>query len=173
MTLIELAVAVAAFAVLAVAAFAALQSMAANAERLTADDEAWQQARWTLTRLQRELEQAVERPASGGGFEGGVDGLRFASQVRRGLATDSELVAIEYRWDGQALVRTMAGETQPPTEMLTDVTAMDWAYFDPRQGWRPDWRPADGALPAAVRVRWRQDDVGELERTLLLPGSER
>ncbi len=97
---------------------------------------------------------------------------RNAADVREGS------IGLTYRLQDTTLERSVSRDSRPPLAqqpLLTGVTAAEWRFYDPQEGWVADWPPlgqVPGAAvpnPRAVELRVTLAFGGALRRIALLP----
>lgn len=189
MTLIELLVAVFAFAILATLAYTALGQMLNNSDLLTARMQRVQEIQFAMRYLEADLLQAAPRPVRDELGETYRFALlsdlssQFALEVTRtgwtnpaGLPrstmqrlayqlVDGELV--RYHW--YVLDRTFTNQPVQ-TALLTDVDAILFRFLVPGGDWSETWPPLNATtanprgLPRAVEIRLTLADEGEITR---------
>jgi general secretion pathway protein J len=192
-TLLELLIAISIFALLSLMAYSALSS--AVRQRQQGEQEAYEMKglQMGLLWLERDLQQAVDRPVQAGGelepaFEyRPLDGL--LSLTRTGWSNPlgqarGQLQRIAYRFDKGKLYRDnwfhldrLADE--PPQEAVLLEGLEDWKlrFMNFNRQWQEQWPPRDAngvvteALPLAVEFRFRKQGWGEIRRIVRLAGS--
>lgn len=185
-TLLEVLVAVAIFVLVGIASHQLLASTVRVDAQTREQELQLRQLQRALSSLERDVEQAVERPvldAAGGSepaFWSDPDGQGL--QWTRGGwsnplgSTRAQLQRVRWYFDGKALHRhywpvlDRADDTAPQRQLaLQDVSAVQWRYLD-RQGiWRTQWQAGGQALPRALEVRIEHRRFGPVRRVLLLP----
>mgnify|MGYP001606195750 CR=1 FL=1 len=157
-TLIELLVALAVFAALAAAAYGGLAALARTRAALAAQQDRFAAVLRSVSLLERELQQAVDRPVLGNGrgevlpaLAGGTDRIEF---TRLGFANPraeprSNLQRVVYTFDGTALrhgrfgVLDRAPDSAPAVATLLDrVGGFQVRYLGCDAVWRDAWPPA-------------------------------
>ena len=189
MTLIELLVAVFAFAVLATLAYSALGQMLNNSDVLTSRMQRVQEVQFAMRYLESDLLQVAPRPVRDELGEQRRFALlsdlssQFALELTRtgwtnpaGLPRstmqrlayqliDGELV--RYHW--YVLDRTFSNEPVQ-TALLTDVDAILFRFLLPGGEWTETWPPLNATTvnpqsrPRAVEIRLTLADEGEITR---------
>ncbi len=192
MTLLELLVALAIFAVLAAMAYGGLDAV------LKADGAVRQQARdlaalqRTLAMISRDLAQIAPRTVRGayGDEQPVLDATRegYLEWTRAGWANPagqlrSDLQRVAYGLEGEALVRLYwsvldrAQDSRPRRAILLEgVSGFRVRVLDASRQWREVWprdRSAQAAssLPLAVEVRLHTERWGDVRRLIPLPGA--
>ncbi len=190
MTLIELLVAVFAFAVLASLAYSALGQMLNNSDVLTSRMQRVQEIQLAMRFLESDLLQVAPRPVRdelGESYKYALQSdlsSQFALELTRtgwtnpaGLPrstlqrlayqlVDGELV--RYHW--YVLDRTFSNEPVQ-TALLTDVDAIRFRFLEPGGEWTETWPPLDfgdgvnpRSRPRAVEISVTLADEGEITR---------
>lgn len=183
-SLLELLVAMAVFAVIALLAWSGLDTLARNRHVLAAERARLSALQQTVGQLERDLRQAVARPARDAS---GLDlpallGQPSALELTRlapGSGWQSPLPVLErIGWrcsDGELqrlrwAVPDRAANTRSLRETrLAGVTDCQWRYLDrvPSATWPPRGAALE-RLPRAVELRFTLDGVGELRRVIEL-----
>jgi len=167
-SLLEVLVATAIFAVVAALAWGGLDAVARHRRAL--DDEArqWQQLQRAVSRVERELRQALPLPPVA------RDGQPQAAFVGRGdgvVLASAALASARVAWtcrDG-GLWRRADGEEQ---RVLADLDGCTWAYRDATGAHTSNWTaPAPEALPRGVELRVSAARFGEIRRVVELPAA--
>ncbi|WP_313399986.1 type II secretion system minor pseudopilin GspJ [Stenotrophomonas sp.] len=185
-TLLEVLVAVAIFALVGVASHRLLVSTVRVDAQTRTQDAQLRQLQRAVTSLERDVEQALERPvldATGGNepaFWSDADGQGL--QWTRGGwnnplgNTRAQLQRVRWYYQDGALRRQYwpvldrADDSPPQSQLaLPDVTAVQWRYLDRQGVWRTQWQGAGQALPRALEVRIDHARFGVVRRVLLLP----
>ncbi|MFN3311981.1 MAG: type II secretion system protein GspJ [Hyphomonas sp.] len=144
-TLIEVMVSLALFALIGTAGFAMLDQVL-RAQRQTDGRletlAAMQRAMFLIT---DDMERAIERSFTSDAQRDAVSFERMEPQTGIGR------IIVEYDLADGALRRNLFhAEDQPLAQqiLLSDVTRIDWQFHDGRTGWRLDWPPpGQAALP--------------------------
>ena len=193
MTLLELLIALAVFALLSIMAYGGLRSV------LTADQATSQQAD-DLTRLQqalgiinRDLLQLVNRPVrdSFGDLQPALDGrqeqrleLTRAGWSNPAQRVRSTLQRVAYRQDGDELIHEFwsvldrAQDSEPyQTTLIDGVQRFEYRFLDATREWSSEWPIQDEqdpdqtetpSLPVAVEVILEHEKWGRLNRVIPL-----
>ena len=188
MTLIELVVAMAIFAMLAVMAQRAIVHASGQARGITERRDGFEQVQLAMARLARDMETIVARPvrsADGdsrppvmvsrdgaeleltrGSVENPAEQIRSAYQRVR-FFTDAEGVATRALW-----TRTEPAAGQPPDlQALPDrIDALRFRAYHADTGWVARWPPKGGpdSLPDGLEVTFTAAPWGELHRVVSL-----
>jgi len=190
LTLIELLVALAMFALLALAGHRLLTVVLdARSHGQAHADEMRQLAR-ALSALESDLEQAIVRPVRTA--EGSLEPALFSDADGLGLQFTrsgwdnplqqprAHLQRVRWWFDGQGLQRGVwmvldrgREDVLYPQRLLPQVSQVQWRYLDGRGNWLPAW-PAGSpaALPRAVELQFVHPRHGLLRRVLRLPESD-
>ena len=186
-TLLELLVAVALFAVVAVLAYGGLDQIARQGGDLEAESARLADVQRAVDRLVSDLRAATPRPIRDAST-GRVPALLGAAQsiefTRGGYGNRlaqprAELERVGYRLEGNQLLRLHFAALDRPSslperndQLLDGVVELRLSYRDTGgrelAGW-PDARSSNASLPAAVMLRLRLDDYGDIERLIELP----
>lgn len=151
---------------------------------------------FALTRLGRDLEQAVARPIRdefGDRQAALVGGEHALSFTRAGWSNPlqqqrSQLQRVAWSWQGESLLRVhwsvldRAQDSQThQADLLQEITALRWRYLDAEGEWQTQWPaalangPATAQtlarLPRAVEVQFEFANWGELRRLFELPAN--
>ena len=179
-TLLELLVALAAFALLAAAAHGTLQSMSQAAVSQREASARLQAMQLALGRLERELAQALPVTARGGrgatALSGSAQSIEFSTLGEAGWQPDAVIRGVRYWLDGERLLR--ASGTTPATsttddglDVLDGLSDLRFAYYARPGGWQAGWQASAAApLPAAVRIEMETSAGERFERIVELPG---
>ena len=186
-TLLELLVAVALFAVVAVLAYGGLDQIARQGSQLEAESTRLADVQRAVDRLASDLRAAVARPvrdASSGRLPALVGGARELDFTRGGYGNRlaeprAELERVGYRLEDRHLRRLHHAALDRPSplperndDLLADVSELQFSYRDANgrsvASW-PDSRAGQTSLPAAVMIRLRLRDYGDIERLVELP----
>ncbi len=170
LTLVELLVAVAVFALVMTGIFAAFRSGMFGYRSLEDRMQSVSSAALILSQLERDLHNAFAYDESDSGFSGTADTLEFFSRQKRpsGETLSLDLARVTYRYADERLLRTCrlnadalidgAGEEE---EFPSPVAELNFAYlyFDSKEktikeksSWAGAEEQGDGGLPAGVRV---------------------
>ncbi len=193
LTLLELLVAMAVFAVIGATAYSGLDTVLATRAALAERSEQLRRLQLGMEWLRRDLEQLVARPVrdSFGGVQpalvGDTRGPVLLSLTRSGyanpLATQrSGLQRLRYRWDGDRLLRSTSPvldgadlDQAPAAELLMGVTAVRIRFLDSQNRWESRWpvppaEPDSAVLPRAIEVELELDGWGTVRRVFLMVG---
>lgn len=174
LTLIEVLVALALFALISGAGFAVLDQVLRTQSRTEGRLERLAEVQRAMFLLTDDFLQARGRSFTAENGTGGATiGLRRnAADLREGA------VRLTYRLQDATLLRIVSRAAGPPIAeqpLLAGVIVADWRFFDPKAGWVADWPPA-GQLPGTAApnpraVELRMTLVGglSLRRVALLP----
>ena len=186
-TLLEVLVAIAIFALAGIASHRLLLSAVRVDAQTREQDRQLRQLVRAMSSLERDVEQAIERPLLG---DHGVEEPAFWSDpdgqglqwTRAGwnnplAAQRAQLQRVRWHYDGVVLVRDYwpvldrADNTAPQRQVaLQDVSAVRWRYLDRQGVWRTQWQGSGAQLlPRALELRIEHPRFGELRRVLLLP----
>ncbi len=199
LTLIELLIAVGILAVLALLSSTLLGTSLENQKHLRASSESLEELALSLTLVQRDLEQMLDRvgrdeygirqESSLLSFaEGEAYQLEFTRDGRRllpGETFSSSLERIRYGLEDKVFVRYSAAVPDPvgatewrKQKMISDITAITFGFFSEGK-WHREWPPAALGLgssaqdlPQAVSLRLDTERWGVVEIMALLPGGE-
>lgn len=191
MTLIELLVALAMFALIALAGQRLLSTAVDVRRQGQAHAQQLQQLGRAMALLESDLEQAIVRPLqlADGSAEPALlsladgNGLQF---TRAGWDNPlqharSNLQRVRWWADADGLHRGMwmvldRGEQDVlyPQRLLDGVSQVQWRYLDARGNWLPAWPAGNRApLPRAVEIQFSHPRHGVLRRVLRLPDGGR
>lgn len=187
MTLIELLVALAMFALIALAG----QRLLTTALDVRRQGQEHAQQRQQLARamalLESDLEQAIVRPVqlADGHVEPALLSLADGSGLQFTRAgwdnplqqSRSNLQRVRWWFDDKGLQRGVwmalersATDVLYPQQMLGTVSQVQWRYLDGRGNWLPVWPAGNPApLPRAVEIQFTHPRHGVLRRVLRLP----
>lgn len=188
-TLIELLVALAVFSVIAVMSYQGLVAMARNQEGVERVSQRQRAIELAMLRLERDLTQALARPARGPYGEnlpamiGGEQSAEWttldmvAAQGGVGLQAQRvsyALVGTDWRRRADPVVDRSPRDTARTRIALADVERVSWRYIDGGVTRIDQWPPRLGSLPPerlprAVEVRLVLGDIGEIVRLVELP----
>jgi general secretion pathway protein J len=190
-SLIEVLVATAIFSIVAVVAFSGVSALVGAREQLARESERLRAVQLAVSGLERDLLQAVERPARGPGgvvapaLAGDALGLELShtgfpttldprsGRVRRTAwrYADGQLVRLRH----PTLDRADFGPRAAPEAILGGLAAVRLRYLDGRGEWSPVWPPRQGpdaridALPRAVEFTLDLDGLGPVRRVVTPP----
>ncbi len=190
-TLIELLVALAIFAVLALLAYGGLNTVMATRAAVEQQAEALGGLQRLYRRLERDLDQAIDRPVRDafgdrrpallGNLEGNLIELTRAGWRNPADQPRSELQRVAWRLTGDggleragwwALDRVQGEE--PLRERLGEgIEKATLRFLDEADAWQAEWpprnRPQAPALPRAVELILETEGYGELRWLFRLP----
>ncbi|GAA5180230.1 GspJ family T2SS minor pseudopilin variant XcpW [Niveibacterium umoris] len=176
LTLIEVMVAIAIFAVLGVLSYRAVSSMIATRDRMEAEYARWRQIARVMQLIENDLTQLAPRPQSGT-----TQGAATLSLMRGGqleqltlLRHDGSNGGVEQHiWhiEDQTLLLTrqrISSDTPGSDDaMLQQVKSLNWRFVT-RNGQEVDAWPQNAnmanELPAAIRMQLELADVGKISR---------
>lgn len=189
-TLLELLVAIAVFSVMAALGYRGLSGILDARLGIDARQNEFARVVSTVSLFRQDVENAVSRsvrdefgdsvPALRGGIDGALLELTRHAPAGRFRAAGVDLLRIEYRLEGDRLLRLtwdeldrFQGSVPRSRVMLTGVESFDLRFFD--DTWTGFWPLERGfatlnELPAAVEVSLRWTDGRTLRRTFLLEG---
>lgn len=165
-TLVEVLVALALFAMIGAAGFTMLDQILLVQARTEGRLERLAQIQRVVHLVSTDFMQAES---------GSLDAAEGAVSLRRSGAESA--VAVRYRWEDPALIRSVSGALgQPATEqsLLHGVSALGWRFLDSETGWSESWPPANrpSGNPAAVEIAVTLEGpglAGALRRVAILP----
>ena len=168
-TLIEMLVAMALFAIIATAGFTVLDQVVRVQDRTAGRLDRLAAMQRTMQLVTQDLMFASSRSLA---YSGGAVAFRRT-------AADGEM-AVRYTLEGTTLVRTVSGGlgTRPARQpLLGGVAGLRWAFLDAEGAWSPSWpaKPdAEPGNPAAVELNLALAPggpglSGELRRVAVLP----
>ena len=186
-TLLEVLVAVAIFALVGIASHRLLLSAVRVDAQTRGQEQQLRQLVRAMTTLERDIEQALERPVLGN--EGTREPAFWSEPDGQGLqwtrggwnnplnATRAQLQRVRWHYNGEALTRDYwtvldrADDSQAQVQVVLEhISAVQWRFLDRRGEWREQWQGNDAqALPRAVEIRIEHARFGALRRVLLLP----
>lgn len=190
-TLAEVLVALTIFALMSMLAYRGLNSMLETRAHLDEDNRRWRDLALTLTQLEQDLGQAVNRPVrdSGGLLQPALLGnpqaraddaqlsvSRMGSAWQTGVAADVQRHG--YRLHNGTLeqlvwpVLDQAPLSAPAVYPLLDrVSRFELRYLDAAGNWQPSWPlpGATAALPAALEAVIELDGGTSVTRVFALP----
>lgn len=197
-TLLELMVALAIFALLAAMAYGGLATVLDTRSETDAQAARLAALQTTLSVMERDLEQAVQRPIRDGlgdrqpalvGVQMGPIRLEFTHDGHANPAhlARSNLERVGYGVDDHVLYRMAwrvldrAQDSQPgKMRLLEHVQSLDIRYLDNKNQWHTSWpdlapgtpdAAAQAALPIAVEISLDLDTWGRINRVFALPAS--
>ncbi len=188
-TLIELLVALGVFSVVAVMSYQGLAAMARNQEGIEVAAGRQRAIELTLLRLERDLSQALARPARGPYGEdlpamvGGDQSIEWTSmdlvaingtvgpQLQR---INYSLVGRQWRRRVDSVIDRSPRDTAAVRVVLDDVERVSWRYIENGVERIDQWPPRLGRLPSerlprAVEIRLVLSDLGDIVRLIELP----
>lgn len=195
LTLLELLIATAVFALVGVMAYGALFSVLGSRDTTERQAERLAAVQYAVSRLADDLRQVVDRPVraqvptEGAPLFTPTDGVRVltltrsglpnpANQVRSSLARVYWAVDEDDRLLRAARIRVDALPGQEPQRrvLLEGVESVDFRFLDHASRWHERWPTSDtgaGAmvLPWAVEFTLVLDDWGEIVRLIPLAGA--
>lgn len=181
LTLIEVMVAIAIFAVLGVLSYRAVSAMIATRDRMEAEYARWRQLARVMQLIENDLTQLAPRPPRAAGqsqgalslMRGGMmeqlqlvrhDGSNGGVEQRTWHVEDGTLLLTRQRADGS----NGAGSSDA---MLDGVKTLTWRFLSADGKEFDNWPQGPnqaGQLPAAVRMQLELNDVGKLSRLFAL-----
>lgn len=188
-TLLELLVALAIFSVLSVLAYNGIESMISSKQHVEKEADRLAALQIAVTRLSRDLEQAVNRPVRN---ESGEEEPAFVSRfsreeelelTRTGWANPagrrrSSLQRVAYGLNEGKLLRysrpvldQSSGQEPYSQTLLEQVDSLEARFLDHSGNWHDQWPPATPRsrdLPRAVEITLELKDWGEIRRLLVL-----
>jgi len=195
-TLIEILLALAVLSMLAIAGLGLLLSALDSREAAATANDRLTQLQHARSILREDIAQLRLRPARDG--DGFVRPWQFLGNPRpaageplmaflrggwrnpRMAEPRSELVYVEYRFEGDHLLRSVVPRPDPTRatpsveqRLLDGVGDLKLSYLS-NGGWRPGWRvPADqaGQLPDAIALEAELTGFGRLRQIFLAPGA--
>jgi general secretion pathway protein J len=183
MTLIEMLVALAIFAVLGTMGYRAASTAMDSRQRVAAELQRWRDIANLVQIVETDLSQYVERPGATAAGAAAANGIVLASVDgssqfsflkldggggsvrRRGYRLDGQRV-LQLRWPG-----TEAVSSAEPHVVLDNVTALRCAVIGVDGQRYVDWPPRTAGLtmkPAAVDMELELPDVGTIRRLVAL-----
>ena len=169
LTLVEVLVSLAIFAVIGAAGLTVLNTMARTSEASEGRLERLAEIDRALLVIRRDLLQLLPQPVTLT-----EDGLRH----NRALG-DSDAIGVAYRLEAGTLVRRVERATQDPVDqsLLEGVVSARWRLLDGARAWHGDWPPAGqeaGVPPFAAELALevtqpRVADPQVLTRLVVLP----
>jgi len=191
-TLLELIVAVAIFAIMSAMAFGGLTSVLSTVGASGVQQERLAEVQLAIARLERDVEQMVDRPSNGPlgdvqpALTANASGFEFTRAGRLNpLHRDrSHLLRVALEVDSEGLRRAAwpvvdrpAGAQPPEAEVLLGgVEEARVRFLNSSASWVTEWPPTRengepaGGLPRAVEIVLVLPDWGEIRRVLVLPG---
>ncbi len=190
-SLLEVLVATAIFSVVAVVAWSGVVALIGAREALGAQADRLRAVQWAVGGLERDLSQAIARPARGPGgvllpaLVGDAVGIELshvgfptALDPRGGRVRRSAWRYGEGRLDRlrhPTLDRADFGRRAEPETVIGGLGAFRLRYLDRRGEWSPAWPPRLGpdarpdALPRAVEFTLEVEGLGTVRRVVLPP----
>jgi len=191
MTLIELLIALAIFAVISAITYGAIHTVTETQQRIAARTTRWAALQKAIAVIERDVLQIVDRPIrdeygeSLPALKSSEDDSHLMELTRTGWQTllgvnqGLRLRRIAYEFDGSRLSRLVWGvldraeDSQPQKSiLLTEVNAVEIHYLniDTDDQWLSAWPPeSGGGLPRAIKIRLNVMDIGWITRLLALP----
>jgi general secretion pathway protein J len=176
-TLVEVLVTLAIFAVIGTAGFAMLDQIVRARDRGEGRLDRLAGMQRALFLFDTDLAQGL-----GGSFAVEDEGRAIAFR-REAAVPGGGAIALRYGWQDGALVRAAAlpGAEGAAQVLLPAVDAVAWRFHDRDRGWLDDWPPDDsptepggaGANPQAVELSVTLRDGLALRRVALMPGEAR
>nr|WP_241427558.1 type II secretion system protein GspJ [Fertoeibacter niger] len=178
-TLIEVLVALALFALIGGAGFAMLDQVLRTQSRTEGRLERLAEMQRAMYLVSQDFAQARGRSLR---VEATPDGPQVT--LRRAVPQMAEgTMTLRYALTGDVLTRSLSRAAGPPLAvqpLLTGVAGVEWVFHGPA-GWGPDWPPPGTvalagqapANPAAVALRLTLAEGGNLRRVALLPAEAR
>lgn len=198
-SLIELLVALAVFAAMAAAAYGGLSEIARARGALAERQDRFADVVRAVSKLERDLRQAVSRPVRGNArgeqlpaLAGTADRIELTrlgfanprAEARSNLERVAYIVSDRKFQRGRYAVLDRAPESAPvPALLLDQVDALRLRYLGTDGIWRDAWPPAElvsgspngglpnEQLPRAVEFRVDLADLGEVRRVVELPST--
>ena len=194
-TLIELLVAMAIFAIIAVMAYRTLSSVFQTREQLQTETAKWRDAALFFSRLDNDLSALLDRPIKNADnlpepalllrrYPAGPNEATLTF-TRAGFAdNDGEMAApqrVGYRLrDGKLELLIWTGLDQAPRATpqvfaaLSHVREASWRALHPTQSWQPGWEKIDtnrSAFPLALELSITLDSGEKIARTFAIRNS--
>jgi len=196
LTLIELLISVAIFAVLSALAYGGLNNVLLTSTHTQAETKRLTTLQLTMLYLERDINQMIDRPIRGqyGDMEPALvapppDAEQpLMSFTRAGWANPAgqlrsqlERVAYDFDEEKEQLVRITwplldgaSKETEIKATLLDAVTGLKFRFMDDQEQWHTSWPPLlvnPGTIPRprAIEVSLTVQPWGELRRIMLLP----
>ncbi|MGR3502561.1 prepilin-type N-terminal cleavage/methylation domain-containing protein [Pseudaestuariivita sp.] len=144
LTLIEVVVSLAIFAIIGLAGLALLNTVARTGDRTEGRLDRLSEIDRTFLVIRRDLAQIAPQPVT---LEGGA--LTFARADGDGTAT------LTYLLDDGALIRQIEAAPVLSQQLLSDITDMRWRLMDRARTWHDSWPPqgiGPEARPAAAEL---------------------
>jgi general secretion pathway protein J len=196
LTLIELLISVAIFAVLSALAYGGLNNVLLTSTHTQAETKRLTTLQLAMLYLERDINQMIDRPIRGqyGDIEPALAApppdaeQPLMSFTRAGWANPAgqlrsqlERVAYDFDEEKEQLVRITwplldgaSKETEIKTTLLDAVTGLKFRFMDDQEQWHTSWPPLlanPGTIPRpkAIEVSLTVQPWGELRRIMLLP----
>jgi general secretion pathway protein J len=196
LTLIELLISVAIFAVLSALAYGGLNNVLLTSTHTQAETKRLTTLQLTMLYLERDINQMIDRPIRGqyGDMEPALvapppDAEQpLMSFTRAGWANPAgqlrsqlERVAYDFDEEKEQLVRITwplldgaSKETEIKATLLDAVTGLKFRFMDDQEQWHTSWppllaNPGTVPRPKAIEVSLTVQPWGELRRIMLLP----
>lgn len=188
-TLLELLVALAIFSVLSLLAYNGINSMITSKQHVEKEADRLAALQIAVTRLNLDLEQAVNRPVRN---EFGEESPAFVSRSSREKDLEltrtgwrnpagrqrSSLQRVAYRLTEGKLLRyswpvldRSSGQEPYSQTLLEQVDSLETRFLDHSGNWHDRWPPATPRsrdLPRAVEITLELEDWGEIRRLMVL-----
>jgi len=187
LTLIEVMIAIAIFAVLGVLSYRAVSSMITTRERMEAEYARWRQLARVMQLVENDLTQLAPRPQRAAGqSQAALSLMRGGTQEQLQLVRhDGSNGGVEqHTWhveDGTLLLTrqraagvngsTSTDDTITNDAMLDHVTSLSWRFLSADGQEFDSWPQGPNVanqLPAAVRMQLELTDVGKISRLFAL-----
>lgn len=182
LTLIELLVAIAIFAILGVMSWRAMSHALDSHDKLKAEFETWQHLSRALSFVENDLSQIATRD---------INNANSLPALQLTTHQDGSASLVFWRMDGERGTRLTGYDfsdgalqllrwtpddiSQPPTKepLLTGVTSLRWTFTDGQTstGWQPTWPPQPERkqeVPAGVKLELDIAGIGKVTRTYAL-----
>lgn len=174
-SLLELLLAVAVFALLATAAYTTLNTMvtASAAHEIQSDN--LKRVQLSLLRMERELKQVIVQPNAGQTFRAEQDWISFNYLAPSINQPTAAIIAGQYRFDEaqQLLVREIRKD-QPGAQnqyqpLFQNTTNARFRYLDRNNQWQNSWQ-SEGS-PQAIEIQLQIQGLGQIRRLIELAGA--
>lgn len=185
LTLIELLIALAIFALIGTLTWRASSQLLLSKEGLEREHERWREIERGLLIVENTLLQTVA-PSTIQGYgnrapaliwhtDGGQNRLEVLSLAARAAPRRTYFVLQDDTLYWQRHPETFA-HNPPRTEsdpLLTGIRSVRWRFWNPQTGWQDRWPPPQneplvGSLPTAIHIELELTDLGKLTRTYAL-----
>ncbi|MDH5485806.1 MAG: type II secretion system minor pseudopilin GspJ [Gammaproteobacteria bacterium] len=187
-TLIEIMIAMAIFAILSVLAYGGLNSVINSRERTLVSMARLQELQVTMSHLQRDMQQIINRP--GRDELGSTLADLRASQgedliiqfTRNGLRNPAGIVRghlqrVAYKLDEDKLLRLSwpyvdraSADQVVENTLIENIKTLDLRFLDQQNNWHGNWPALSAdpnspvALPKAIEVKLQMEDWGDIIR---------